>query len=160
MQAKDAIKINIDMGEFISLGYLEDLTDQELLHRPAPGANHINWQLGHLIASEHGMIEKVAPGSMPALPAGFTEKYTPETFVIDDLTKLCTKAELLQAYREQRAGTLKALAATNDADLDKPTGVEYASNVASMYSMQGTHWVMHAGQWAVIRRQLGRKPMF
>ena len=47
MQAKDAIKINIEMGQFISLGYLEDLTDQELLHRPAPGANHINWQLGH-----------------------------------------------------------------------------------------------------------------
>jgi hypothetical protein len=34
------------MGKFISVGYLEDLTDQELLHRPAKGANHINWQLG------------------------------------------------------------------------------------------------------------------
>lgn len=160
MQTKDAIKINIDMGQFISLGYIEDLTDQELLHRPAPGANHINWQLGHLIAAEHEMIEKVAPGAMPALPAGFVEKYAKETAVIDDPAKLCTKAELLKVYHEQRAGTLKALAAANDADMDKATGVEYAPNVAAMYLMQGTHWVMHAGQWAVIRRQLGRKPMF
>lgn len=160
MQAKDAIKINIDMGQFISLGYLEDLTDQELLHRPAPGANHINWQLGHLIASERDMIEKVAPGTMPPLPAGFLEKYNKDTDVVDDQAKLCTKAELLQAFHEQRAGTLKALAAASDADLDKATGVEYAPNIAAMYSMQGTHWVMHAGQWAVIRRQLGRKPMF
>jgi hypothetical protein len=97
---------------------------------------------------------------MPALPAGFEEKYTKDTAVIDDPAKLCSKAELLKVYHEQRAGTLKALAAASDADMDKPTGVEYASNVASMYSMQGTHWVMHAGQWAVIRRQLGRKPMF
>lgn len=160
MQTKDAIKINIDMGQFISLGYIEDLTDQELLHRPAPGANHINWQLGHLIAAEHEMIEKVAPGAMPALPAGFVEKYAKETAAIDDPAKLCTKADLLKVYHEQRAGTLKALAAANDADMDKATGVEYAPNVAAMYLMQGTHWVMHAGQWAVIRRQLGRKPMF
>ena len=32
MQAKDAIKINIELGQFISLGYLQDMTDQELLH--------------------------------------------------------------------------------------------------------------------------------
>ncbi len=160
MHAKDAIKINIEMGQFISLGYIEDLTDQELLHRPAPAANHINWQMGHLIVSEHGMIEGVAPGTMPALPAGFKEKYTNDTAAIDDSAKLCNKAELLKVYHEQRAGTLKALDATSDADMDKATGVEYAPNVASMYSMQGTHWVMHAGQWAVIRRQLGRKPMF
>jgi hypothetical protein len=160
MHAKDAIKINMDMGQFISLGYLEDLNDQELLHRPAKGANHINWQLGHLIASEHDMIEKVAPGTMPPLPARFTEIYTKESAASDDASKFLKKDELLKAYHEQRAGTLKALAAASDADMDKATGVEYAPNVAAMYSMQGTHWVMHAGQWAVVRRQLGRKPMF
>ena len=35
MNAKDAIKLSIDMGQMISLGYLKDLTDKELLHRPA-----------------------------------------------------------------------------------------------------------------------------
>ncbi len=24
----------------------------------------------------------------------------------------------------------------------------------------GDHWLMHLGQWSVIRRQLGRKPLF
>ena len=160
MNTKDAIKISIDMGNFISVGYLEDMTDQELLHRPAKGANHINWQMGHLIASEHEMIEKVASGSMPPLPAGFAEKYTKDTAASDDASKFLKKAVLLKAYQEQRAGTLKALDKMSDADLDKATGVEYAPNVAAMFAMQGTHWVMHAGQWAVVRRQLGRKPMF
>ena len=65
MNASDAIKIGLDTGEFVSLGYLEDLSDAEFLRRPHPGCNHINWQVGHLIASEHMMIEKIAPGSMP-----------------------------------------------------------------------------------------------
>jgi len=160
MNAKDAIKIGIDMGKFISLGYLEDLTDQELLHRPAKGANHINWQLGHLIASERDMTEKVAPGSMPPLPARFLEIYTKDSAASDDPTKFLKKAELLKAFEEQRAASLKALDKLSDADLDKPTGVEYAPTVGAMFSMHGTHWVMHAGQWAVVRRQLGRKPLF
>ena len=83
MNTKEAIKIGIDTGRNISIGYLEDLTDQELLHRPAKGANHINWQVGHLIQSENEMINIVVPGAMPPLPAGFAEKYTPESSKLD-----------------------------------------------------------------------------
>jgi hypothetical protein len=32
--------------------------------------------------------------------------------------------------------------------------------VGALFSVEGSHWLMHAGQWAVIRRQLGRKPLF
>jgi hypothetical protein len=106
------------------------------------------------------MTEKVAPGSMPPLPVGFTEKYTKDSAASDDGSKFLKKAELLKAFEEQRAGSLKALDKLSDADLDKSTGVEYAPTVAAMFSMHGTHWVMHAGQWAVVRRQLGRKPIF
>src|SRR4051794_5649420 len=160
MNVKDAIKIGIDTGRFISIGYLEDLSDQELLHRPAKGANHINWQLGHLIQSENEMINIVAPGAMLPLPASFAEKYTKDTAGSDDASKFLKKAELLKLFEEQRSGTLKALDKLSDADFDKSTGVEYAPTVGAMLSMQGTQWVTHARQWAVVRRQLGRKPMF
>ena len=40
-----------------------DLSDADLLVRPAPSANHIAWQLGHLIASERNLVEAAAPGS-------------------------------------------------------------------------------------------------
>src|SRR3954467_12885274 len=114
MNAKDAIKIGIDMGKFISTGYLEDLTDQELMHRPAKGANHINWQLGHLIASEREMTEKVVPGSMPPLPSGFLEKYSKDTAGSDDPAQFLKKAELLKLFEEQRAASLKALEGLNE----------------------------------------------
>lgn len=160
MTSQDAIKIGIDCGNFISLGYLGDLTDQDLLHRPCAGCNHINWQLGHLIVSEHNLINQVMPGSMPALPEGFAAKYTSETSGNDDLKTLATKDELLKVQAEQRAATLAALAKLSDTDLDKTTDVDYAPTVGTMFSLQGSHWLMHAGQWAVTRRQLGRKPMF
>jgi uncharacterized damage-inducible protein DinB len=160
MNAKDAIKISIDMGKQISLGYIEDLNDKELLHRPAKGANHINWQLGHLIESENQMGNMAVPGCMPPLPAGFAEKYSKEAATSDDASKFLKKDALLKLFEEQRTATLKALDKLSDADLDKPTGQSWAPTVASLFSMAGTHWVMHAGQWAVVRRQLGRKPLF
>ncbi len=158
MDARDAIKLGIECGGMVSMGYLEDLTDQELMHRPCPGCNHINWQVGHLIVSENQMIGKVA--SMPVLPAGFAEKYTAETSGGDDPKAFVAKAELLRIYQEQRAATLAALAKQTDANLDQPTGVDYAPTVGAMFSMQGSHWMMHAGQWAVVRRELGRKPLY
>lgn len=160
MNAQQAIRISIEMGNTVAMAYVADLNDEELLRRPAPNCNHINWQLGHCIRSEHDEVERVAPGAMPALPAGFAEKYTPQTAALDDPKAFCSKAELLAAYQAQREGTLKALAATSASDLDRPTGIEYAPTVGAVYELQGSHYLMHVGQWAVVRRQLGRKPLF
>ena len=163
MNSREAIKVGLDMAEFVSLGYLEDLTETEMLHRPAVGANHISWQVGHIIASENHIMQAAIPGSMPALPAGFAEKYTKETASINDPAQLLPKTELLKVYREQRAATLAALTQLSDQDLDKESPEmirSYAPNVAAAVSMQGSHWLMHAGQWAVVRRQLGRPPLF
>ena len=160
MNARDAIKISIDCGSLVALGYLEDLTDAELLHRPAPGANHINWQLGHLIWSDHHHLELSAPKFLKPLPAGFTDLYNAETASVDDPAKLLTKAELLAAREVQQQATIEALHQQTDAELERETGIFWAPTVAAMFAMAGNHWLMHAGQWAVTRRQLGRPPLF
>ncbi len=160
MNAREAIRLSIDGANMISTAYLTDLSDKEFMHRPCPGCNHINWQIGHLVVAEHKMIDQAMPGSMPALPDGFEARYTKETAAVDDPKKFCTKDELMRVYEQQRKGTLAALDKLNDADLDKATGIEYAPTVGSLFSIQGGHWMMHAGQWVVVRRQLGRKPLF
>ena len=163
MEARDALKLSINMGRMIATSYLGDLTDEELLHRPCDGCNHINWQLGHLISAEHQLVEGVCPGSMPDLPEGFIEKYTKETAGSDDPSQFESKETLLATYEEQRAGTLAALDKLSGEDLEKEAPEQmraYAPNVAAVFEMQGSHYVMHAGQWAVIRRQLGRPPLF
>ena len=163
MNTKTAIKTALDSANMISTSYLGDLTDEEMMHRPAPGCNHIKWQVGHLIASENSMVNGCFPGVMPELPAGFAEKYSKETAGSDDGAAFDTKETLMALYGQQRAGTLAALETVSDEDLDKesPESIRgYAPNFGSAFLMQDAHWMMHAGQWAVIRRQLGREPLF
>lgn len=163
MNSRDAIKLSINMGDMISMAYLQDLTDEQMMQRPHPECNHLKWQIGHLIASERMMIEGVAPGSLPALPDGFAERYGKETAKSDDASAFDTKEELLRIYQTQRAGTLAALDKLTDEELDKPSPEAmqgYAPNVAAAFSMQGSHWIMHAGQWAILRRQLGKPALF
>lgn len=163
MKPQQAIQLAIDSGDMIVQSYLSDLSDADLLVRPVPGANHIAWQLGHLITSERMMVDEVCPGVCPPLPAGFAEKHSKATSTSDDPAKFLIKAEYLDLYTKQRAATLKALHSTSDSDLDKPAPdkfKDYLKSVGDLYNLQGAHWVMHAGQWAIIRRKLGRPPLF
>jgi len=163
VDSKAAIKLAIDTAHMICTSYLGDLTDEEMMHRPAPGCNHINWQVGHLIASEHSMISQCLPDAMPALPEGFADKYSKETASSDDASTFSQKEELMKVYEQQRGATLAALANLPDADLDKegPESIRaYAPTFGAAFLMQDSHWMMHAGQWVVVRRQLGREPLF
>lgn len=163
MNAREALKQAMSTPEMVCNGYLADLSDEEIFVRPVDGTNHIAWQLGHLISAEHNMVEAVCPGSMPPLPEGFAEKHNKETAGNDDPSAFMTKDEYLKLAQEQRAATKAALEKLSDDDLDKPAPESLqriAPNVAGIFSMQPSHWLMHAGQWAVTRRKLGRAPLF
>jgi hypothetical protein len=163
MNAHGAIRNALAGADMISTSYLNDLSDADLLVRPVPGANHIAWQLGHLIAAENGMTQETCPGSMPALPAGFKERHDKETAGSDDRNAFLSKDEYLRLYRQQREATLKALDSLSEADLDRPAPERfraYIETVGGVFVMHATHWLMHAGQWAVVRRKLGREPLF
>lgn len=160
MNAKDVIKISMATADMIGLGYVSDLSDENLMRRPHAGCNHINWQLGHLIVNEHQLIEKVAPGSMPPLPAGMAEKYTKATASNNDPAAFLDKDTLLATHRTQRQGTLEALERVSDEQLGAATGIDYAPTVAAMFLLQADHWLMHCGQWVIVRRELGKAAMF
>jgi DinB family protein len=163
VDSRKALRAGILGSQKVVDAYLEDLSDADLLVRPVPGANHIAWQLGHLIGSENGMIEGVKPKSMPALPEGFRQKHNKETVKSDDPKVFLTKAEYLKLMKQQRTATLAALETMSDADLDQPAPEAmraYVKTVGDVFVMQGNHWMMHAGQWAIIRRKLGRPPLF
>ena len=162
MKIQDALKIGIETGDMISKTYLEDLTDDEMMHRPHPKCNHIKWQIGHLIASDNEMVNGCRPGALPDLPEGFKEKYSTDMVDNDNAADFHSKSDLMELYQNQRQATMDILEQLSDEDLQQPAPEamrSYAPTVASVFSMLGTHWMMHAGQWAVIRRQLGREPV-
>jgi hypothetical protein len=162
MDTKQLIVSNLRQADFVVDGYLADMTETELLARPVPGANHVAWQLGHLIASEAYLVAQVYPAYANPLPAGFADKFTKDTAQLDTSEAFLKKEEYFRVGKEVRAATLGALEKISEADLDKPaTKVPpLAKTVADVFLLVAGHWLMHAGQWAVIRRKLGRPPLF
>ena len=143
--------------------YLSDLSDDDLFVRPHPKANHIAWQLGHLIAAEHDLNNMVCPDSMPALPEGFKEQHSKETAGSDDKSAFRSKDEYVQLMNEQRAATLALLDRLSDEELEKPAPEkiqQFGETVGTVLAGQSAHWMMHAGQWVIVRRILGKEPLF
>ncbi len=62
MNTQDALLATQMTSSMVIKMYLDDLSDADLLQRPGAGCNHLAWQLGHLISSECGLIESIAPG--------------------------------------------------------------------------------------------------
>jgi hypothetical protein len=161
MTPKDLIKNTVNFCRSVRTAYLDDLTDAELTVRPVPGANHIGWQLGHLIVSEHALAEAGYP--MPDLPEGFAESYSEATAKSNDPAMFHTKAQYPHWLEEQRAATLSALNALPESDLDKPLPEscrEYAPTVGVTFNLIGIHEMMHAAQFVAIRRKLGKVALF
>src|SRR4051812_41646446 len=150
------LKQNLQMAQMI----LGDFTDQDMLVRPAPGANHPAWQLGHLISSERWFVEMFKPGSMPALPAGFDQKYDPKTTSkVDDPSKFDSKQTLLELFAKVREGTCRVVAGMSQEELDKPSPEKiqrFAPTWGGVLAGQAMHTTKHVGQWQVARRKLGK----
>jgi hypothetical protein len=162
MDTKDWIRFSLSSADFIVDAYLGDIKEAEMFARAVPGTNHLAWQIGHLISSERWLADKAAPGKMPELPAGFAEKHNKETAAIDDPASFLNKEEYLKLRKEVRAGTLALIDSLSPADFDKPVEKvpPMLKNAAQTLHFIGAHWTMHAGQWAVLRRKLGRAPLF
>src|SRR5882757_11231571 len=116
MNIKDAVRQQFAVSDFFVENYLSDITPAEMLVRPAPGANHVAWQLGHLISAETRLVEAAAPGSMPALPEGFAERHSKDTAASDNPADFLSKDEYLKLAKSTRAATLKSLESISDAD--------------------------------------------
>ncbi len=160
MGPKDVILKTMDMSEFVVNKYLEDLSDADLRLVAVEGMHPIALQLGHLICSERRIMEMVAPGVSPALPAGFEEHHDIKKPPGDD-SHFATKDEYLKLWAGQRAATKKALGSTSDAELDDTRGGKlppFLPTVSAAFGMAGIHAMNHAGQFVAVRRML-KKPI-
>ena len=161
MKVTDAILANFKF-DWIITNLLMDLSDADLLVRPVPGANHIAWQLGHVISSEIHMVTGQLPGAKyPELPAGFAQQHSKEQARSD--TGFGTKAQYLELFAAVRAATVANIAALGESDLDRPTTGDMAKFVPTLgvlLTIAGTHPLMHSGQFSVVRRKLGKPTQF
>ncbi len=163
MRAQDSIRTLLSSTKDLLGKYLADLSDADLLVRPVPAANHIAWQLGHLIASEHGMAEASPVFVYPALAKTFNQQHSKETAKLDPPKGFGTKEQYLSLFNAARQATIAGLEKMSDKDLDQPTKgqmAEWAPTLGALLVLVGNHTMMHVGQFTVVRRKLGKPVLF
>lgn len=164
MNGKEAIASTLKSTQFILEMYLADFSDADMLVRPVPGANHLAWQVGHVLSSEGLLIQKQLPEAVyPPLPEGFAEKHGDKNAKDDTPAHFLPKAEYLALSKATREATLANLEKLSDADLDRPVVgpiAAYAPTLGDLFIMTANHTLMHGAQATVVRRLLGKPVLF
>lgn len=162
MNAIDVLVKNVEE----SLNWLKwtiaDISDAELMTRPCEGANHANWQLGHLVVGCNHMMAP-AGGKAIELPVGFAEKYSKEAASSNDAAKFAKKDELIALLDKVHSAAVTGIKSLKEADLSKPgpeSMKDYAPTIGAVALLLGQHLQMHMGQFQVIRRKLGKPVLF
>lgn len=168
MRAQEVVVQLLRSARMVTERYLSDLSDEDLLIRPVPGAHCVAWQLGHLICSERKMLEGVAQQGvrvpeLPELPAGFEQRHAKGAGGSNEGSAeglgFADKLQYQELMRSLRAATVAAVEGCRDEQLDLagPEAMRgYAPTVGAVLMMIGTHEMLHSGQIAVLRRKLGK----
>jgi hypothetical protein len=99
----------------------------------------------------------------PALSDGFMKQYGKEGASDDDLMHFLGKKEYLDMFKDVRELTKTAAAKLTDTDLDRPTTgdmARFAPTLGALLLALSNHTLMHAGQFSVVRRKLGKPVLF
>jgi hypothetical protein len=164
MNGREAIQVALRSTKSLVDMYLSDLSDADLLVRPVPGANHIAWQIGHLIFSEPYLVKQQLPDvPYPDLPADFAERYGRKGATLDGPDGFLTRGEYLGLFDRVRSATIDAVGKLSDADLDRATTGQmapFAPRLGDYFQLVANHTLMHAGQFTVVRRKLGKPVLF
>jgi hypothetical protein len=140
--------------------FLSDLSDADLLVRPVPQANHIAWQLGHLILQEYRQMSSQDLGvTYPDLPSGFEEQHSDATAAIDPPSGFLSKQEYLDLAGQMHGATMATLASLSDADLMSPVKADWGPwlpTVGDIFLGRNRSDQGHLGQFAVVRLVLGK----
>jgi uncharacterized damage-inducible protein DinB len=138
----------------------KDLSPAELLHRACDKGNCAAWILGHLINTDHRMLQSLT-GDAPPLPEGFKERFAtkgdaPQAKDFGDVSGL------LQLFLNTRDALIAATERTDTAQLSAPVDIPNPrfSTRWQFLTLCGFHTGTHAGQISTIRRSLGRPPLF
>ena len=164
MHATQFIRQALEVSEANLVKLAEDMADAPLTFPTPRGGNHPLWVLGHLATTESQLTNVFMLGRdnpldrwMNILGPGTTPSADPSTYP--------SLHEVVRAFKETRAATLKALDSMTDSDLDKPTPgcpPDFAPIVGTFGRCLFAiiyHTSIHTGQVIDARRADGRQPI-
>jgi uncharacterized damage-inducible protein DinB len=141
--------------------FTEDLSPQEMLHRTTPKANCAAWLIGHLTLTDRNMLKRLGVTDLPPLPdADFEKRFSRD--------EGCPQAEafgevsmLLATFESHRDSLIALASSMTPQQLDQPLDKPHPrfKSVGELLAFMSLHTCIHAGQFTMIRRSLGRPPV-
>ncbi len=136
---------------------VEDIADDQMLHRPAPNCNHAAWLLGHLAYAADSFYRNFS-GKESVIPENYDAQFGMGSTPTDDASDYPPKADMLDALEKAHAalaGWFKALPEERYGEA-LPEGLEmFGPNYAAVASTLAWHEGVHHGQLIEVRRSLG-----
>lgn len=162
MNAQDAIVIGLRNSLLLLERYVNDLTPEQMLHRPCDGANCCAWILGHLALNDRHFMKRigVTPEQMPPLPEDFEQRFSQKENA-PAATNFGDTSGLLDIVRQNREAMIQAVERMDEAQLDASSGMDHPffRTIGTALSFMPIHMSMHTGQITLIRRSLGMPPV-
>ena len=145
--------------------FLQDLTDDEWYWEPPGVTTHVAWQVGHLAIAEYGLCLNVVRGKQPSdealipdrLKRGYSKGSTPLSGPDPELPL----DQLRQVFADIHRQTLSELAEFSDEQLEQPVEKQHRMYTTKLEAatFAVNHEFLHAGQIALLRRQMGKAPL-
>lgn len=155
----------IQAARIYSLRLFDDVRDDEWFQMPG-GVTHVAWQAGHLAFAEYRMCVARIRGELPddaaILPPEYFTLFGAATIPTPDASKYPTPEQLIARLQIVHDAAQRICANLSDADLDatcvKPHPL-FTTKIGSLLWCS-RHEMMHAGQIGLLRRFLGKKPLW
>ena len=159
--ANDVIAHSLSFSQAMMHRYIDDLKPQDYLHRATPNGNCVAWLIGHLVLTDRSALKNMGVTELPALPDGFEKRFSrdegcPQAGDFGEVTSLLP---LLDKHHALLIDAVKrAPAEIFDKPLEKPHAL--FKTVGEFCNFIALHVIMHAGQVTMLRRSMGKPPLF
>ena len=160
MNSRELLKHQLDLTFNLVSRILEDLKDAPLSFPTAKGGNHPLWILGHLTYSEANLVNHWILGKDNPL-IRWKEIFGAGSEPVADGEVYPSFDEVWEVCQQTRGETLTLLDSLSEDELDAasknapPNREQFFGTARKCFSMIPTHWMMHYGQLADVRRSLG-----
>ncbi len=153
----------ISGSRFYTSSLISDADDSDWFRQPFPDANHIAWQVGHIIVAEYGLTLEALRGRRREDSEWFPKPYRrlfgrtskPES----DAEAYPSPAELKQVLGRVHEHVVAELRTVEDGLLDEPPEWNHPLCPTKLEALHfcARHEMVHAGQIGMLRRMLGKE---
>jgi uncharacterized damage-inducible protein DinB len=145
-----------NMSQYIAGRNLDGITHEESLVRAVPDGNHINWILGHVVATRCALLPALRQEAPLAKEA--MRVYDRGSSVAADADYLPFE-ELVRAFHLTQERIVAGVAELSDEDLAAPAPFSPGGGpetLGSLLAKSAMHECYHLGQTAILRRVVGK----